>query len=81
MTANSICSLKGTDGIKEVLIKSGAHIAQSDFLSACMKATQEYCIVFKVKIHFGVFVQDDENICNLNLGFRCKMCAKSSDVI
>ena len=42
MTANSICSLKGTDGIKEVLIKSGAHIAPSDFLSACTKATQEY---------------------------------------
>ena len=28
--------------IKEVLIKSGAHIAPSDFLSACTKATQEY---------------------------------------
>ncbi len=42
MTANSICSRKGTDGIKEVLIKSGAHIAPSDFLSACTKATQEY---------------------------------------
>ena len=47
MTANSICSRKGTDGIKEVLIKSGAHIAPSDFLSDCMKATQEYCMSFK----------------------------------
>lgn len=28
--------------IREVLIKSGAHIAPPDFLSACTKATQEY---------------------------------------
>ena len=32
---------------KEVLIKSGAHIAPSDFSSDCMKATQEYCMYFK----------------------------------
>ena len=59
---------------KEVLIKSGAHIAPSDFSSDCMKATQEYCIVFKVKFHFGAWMQYDEKDAS-------KMCAKSSDVI
>ena len=32
---------------KEVLIKSGAHIAPPDFSSDCMKATQEYLMYFK----------------------------------
>ena len=33
--------------IKEPMIKSGAHIAQSDFSSDCIKTTQEYLMYFK----------------------------------
>ena len=40
---------------KEALIKSGAQIAQSDFSSDCIKTTQEYLIVFKVKISLWSF--------------------------
>ena len=35
------------DILKEVLIKSGMQIAQTDFSSDCMKMTQEYLMYFK----------------------------------
>ena len=47
MTANSICSRKGTDGIKEVLIKSGAHIAPSDFFVSLYESDAGILAYFK----------------------------------
>ena len=53
---------------KEVLIKSGAHIAPPDFFQIVRKRRRN-TYVFQ-----GVFVQDDEKDAS-------KMCAKSSDGI
>ena len=47
MTARGLIFCKKYIIIKEVLIKSGMQIAQTDFSVDCMKMTQEYLMYFK----------------------------------
>ena len=63
--------------LKEVLIKSGMQIAQTDFSLNCMKTTQEYLMYFKHDKYLWTFLSADR----VQVGTDIPIYINQSDMI